>query len=135
MACLAESDDSRHMCRLGWMEFKAGQEVRRFVAVPEGARWAELRLRAGAHEQPRCRPCTLCQHRMLRPEPTLTFAGINATQAAKCTQFAVAVQRLHGEGDLAAAPDALQRHREPGLHQPAGKPDALLHLPINDLLV
>ncbi len=41
------------MCRLGWMDFKPGQEVRRFVAVPEGATWAELRLRAGAHEQPR----------------------------------------------------------------------------------
>ncbi|CAK0779170.1 hypothetical protein CVIRNUC_004710 [Coccomyxa viridis] len=49
----AERDDGQHVCRLGWMEFRAGQEVRSFVAVPEGARWAELRLRAGAHEQPR----------------------------------------------------------------------------------
>ena len=47
------ADSGRYVCRLGWMDFKAGQEVRRFVAVPEGATWAELRLRAGAHEQPR----------------------------------------------------------------------------------
>ncbi len=36
------------------MDFKPGQEVRRFVQVPEGATWAELRLRAADHEQPRC---------------------------------------------------------------------------------
>ena len=47
------ADSSRYVCRLGWMDFKSGQEVRRFVAVPEGATWAELRLRAGPHEQPR----------------------------------------------------------------------------------
>lgn len=70
MACAAERDDGQHVCRLGWMEFRAGQEVRSFVAVPEGARWAELRLRAGAHEQPRCRPCTLPAQDVTAHSPT-----------------------------------------------------------------
>lgn len=41
------------VCRLGWMDFKPGQEVRRFIQVPKGTTWAELRLRAAGHEQPR----------------------------------------------------------------------------------
>ena len=41
------------MARLGWLDFRPGQEVRRFLAVPEGAVWADMRLTAGPHEQPR----------------------------------------------------------------------------------
>ena len=50
----AGADSSQYISHLGWMDFKPGQEVRRFVQVPEGATWAELRLRAADHEQPRC---------------------------------------------------------------------------------
>jgi len=50
----AGADSSQYVSHLGWMDFKPGQEVRRFVQVPEGATWAELRLRAADHEQPRC---------------------------------------------------------------------------------
>lgn len=39
--------------RLGKLDFTPGLELRRFVAVPEGATWGELRLRAGAHETPK----------------------------------------------------------------------------------
>ena len=47
------ADGGRAVCRLGWMNFKPGQEVRRFIQVPNGTTWAELRLRAAGHEQPR----------------------------------------------------------------------------------
>ena len=43
-----------YVARLGWLDFRPGQEARRFLAVPEGARWAEMRFTAGPHEQPRC---------------------------------------------------------------------------------
>ncbi|KAK9867034.1 hypothetical protein WJX84_006426, partial [Apatococcus fuscideae] len=39
--------------RLGKLDFRPGLEIRRFVAVPEGATWGEMRLRAGPHETPK----------------------------------------------------------------------------------
>ena len=44
---------SDYVARLGWLDFQPGQEVRRFLAVPEGATWADMRFTAGPHEQPR----------------------------------------------------------------------------------
>ena len=39
---------------LGTIGFTPGQEVRRFLAVPEGATWGELRLQAASqHDTPR----------------------------------------------------------------------------------
>lgn len=35
------------------MQFAAGTEHRVFVAVPEGATWGELVLKAGAHDTPK----------------------------------------------------------------------------------
>lgn len=64
----AGADDSQYVCRLGWMDFAPGQEARRFVRVPEGATWAELRLRAAGHEQPRY----VCpQDHVSRPKSTI----------------------------------------------------------------
>ena len=49
-------DSSVRECsvRLGQLDFTPGLELRRFVAVPEGATWGELRLRAGSYETPKC---------------------------------------------------------------------------------
>ena len=44
---------SDYVARLGWLDFQPGQEVRRFLTVPEGAVWADMRFTAGPHEQPR----------------------------------------------------------------------------------
>ena len=38
---------------LGRIAFSPGTEVRRFVAIPEGATWGQLLLRAGEHDTPR----------------------------------------------------------------------------------
>ncbi|GAB4814120.1 hypothetical protein N2152v2_001166 [Parachlorella kessleri] len=38
---------------LGSLQFEAGREVRRFIAVPEGATWAEMRIRAGQTDTPK----------------------------------------------------------------------------------
>lgn len=43
--------DNDFTAELGWLEFEPGQEVRRFVEVPDGATWAEMRLTA--NEEPR----------------------------------------------------------------------------------
>ncbi len=42
-------------CTLGWpaLTFKPGDVLRRFVAVPDGATWAEISVRAGALDTPR----------------------------------------------------------------------------------
>ncbi|KAK9809052.1 hypothetical protein WJX72_008467 [[Myrmecia] bisecta] len=42
-----------YVARLGQIAFTAGREVRRFVEVPEGAAWAEMRIRADEHDTPR----------------------------------------------------------------------------------
>ena len=42
-----------HALHLGRMVFGPGTEIRKFVAIPEGATWAELRLVAGEHDTPR----------------------------------------------------------------------------------
>ena len=42
------------MARLGTLHFQAGTELRRFIDVPEGASWAEMSIKAGAHDTPRC---------------------------------------------------------------------------------
>ena len=48
------SDDVRECTvRLGTLTFRPGLEMRRFVAVPEGATWGEMRIRAGPHETPK----------------------------------------------------------------------------------
>ena len=49
----ASEDSSSSTASFGWLDFVPGLEVRRFVAVPEGATWAELRITAGDNEQPR----------------------------------------------------------------------------------
>ncbi len=53
---------SGYVARTGWLDFQPGQEMRCFVEVPEGARWADMRFTAGPHEQPRCvtPACNLC---------------------------------------------------------------------------
>jgi tripeptidyl-peptidase-2 len=38
---------------LGVLRFQPGTELRRFVAVPSGATWAELRIRAGELDTPK----------------------------------------------------------------------------------
>lgn len=47
----AHADD--YVARLGTISFQPGTEERRFVSIPEGATWATLRVRAGAHDAPR----------------------------------------------------------------------------------
>ena len=42
------------VARLGTLHFQAGTELRRFIDVPEGASWAEMSIKAGAHDTPRC---------------------------------------------------------------------------------
>ena len=42
------------MARLGTLHFQAGTELRRFIDVPEGASWAEMSIKAGPHDTPRC---------------------------------------------------------------------------------
>lgn len=42
-----------HTLRLGPVSLKPGQEVRHFVAVPAGATWAELLVRAGNYDTPK----------------------------------------------------------------------------------
>ncbi|CAL8469996.1 g9538 [Coccomyxa elongata] len=49
----ASKDSSSFTASFGWLDFTPGLEVRRFVAVPEGATWAELRITTGDNEQPR----------------------------------------------------------------------------------
>jgi tripeptidyl-peptidase-2 len=51
-----------HTLRLGPVKLTPGQEVRHFVAVPAGATWAELLVRAGDYDTPkvfliRCAGC------------------------------------------------------------------------------
>ena len=42
-----------YIARLGTIHFQPGTEVRRFLAVPEGANWAEMTVKAGNHDTPR----------------------------------------------------------------------------------
>ena len=49
----------------------SGKEVRRFIAVPEGATWAELRLRAGSYDANRVR-----MHLRERPSPLQCCVGM-----------------------------------------------------------
>jgi hypothetical protein len=44
---------------LGPLSFSAGTEHRVFVAVPEGATWGEMVLKAGAHDTPKVGWCSL----------------------------------------------------------------------------
>ena len=41
---------------LGLLVFQPGTVVRRFIAVPDGATWAELRIMAGPHDVPKSVP-------------------------------------------------------------------------------
>lgn len=41
------------IARLGQQDYLPGAETRRFIAVPEGATWAELRTIAGDFETPK----------------------------------------------------------------------------------
>ena len=41
------------MVRMGKLDFRPGLEMRRFVAVPEGSTWGEMRIRAGPHDTPK----------------------------------------------------------------------------------
>ena len=51
----SRNDDDMRECtvRMGKLDFRPGLEMRRFVAVPEGATWGEMRIRAGRHETPK----------------------------------------------------------------------------------
>lgn len=42
-----------HTLKLGPLGLGPGKEVRRFVAVPAGATWAEIVIRAGAFDTPK----------------------------------------------------------------------------------
>lgn len=42
-----------HTLRLGPVKFTPGQEQRHFVAVPSGATWAEMAIKAGPYETPK----------------------------------------------------------------------------------
>jgi tripeptidyl-peptidase-2 len=42
-----------HTLRLGPLALSAGQEQRHFIAVPPGATWGELVIRAGAYDTPK----------------------------------------------------------------------------------
>lgn len=42
-----------HTLRLGPVKLTPGQEVRQFVAVPAGATWAEILVRAGSYDTPK----------------------------------------------------------------------------------
>jgi tripeptidyl-peptidase-2 len=42
-----------HTLKLGPVRLTPGQEVRHFVAVPAGATWAELLVRAGGYDTPK----------------------------------------------------------------------------------
>lgn len=44
-----------HLPAAGALRFQPGEETRRFVAVPPGAGWAELRIRAGEVDTPKVR--------------------------------------------------------------------------------
>ena len=44
---------SDYIARLGSLDFVAGRELRRFVAVPEGATWCEMSFSAGAFDTPK----------------------------------------------------------------------------------
>ena len=46
---------------LGPLAFVPGHEERVFVAVPEGATWAEFTLKAGAHDTPKVRCAQCCE--------------------------------------------------------------------------
>ncbi len=54
---LGNGDESTHaddyIARLGTITFQPGTEERRFVSIPEGATWATVKVRAGAHSAPR----------------------------------------------------------------------------------
>ena len=57
-----ERCDQIHCTRhAGVLRFQPGEEARRFVAVPPGASWAELSIRAGELDTPKVR----------RPNPSI----------------------------------------------------------------
>ena len=57
----ADALNGQQALHLGRLAFAPGTEVRRFVAIPEGATWGELVLKAGDHDTPRC------VHSLLQP--------------------------------------------------------------------
>lgn len=68
---------------LGALRFQPGEETRRFVAVPPGAGWAELRIRAGEVDTPKLymlRATALLPHTRYSDSEWRAFAQLSAHQ-------------------------------------------------------
>ena len=76
---LTAAEGGNAIARLGKQTYSPGSESRRFIAVPEGATWAELRTFAGDHPTPRVSSIRIGRIDFSRPDT------VNSASTVPCT--------------------------------------------------